>query len=74
MLLKRPVFLIQQYANGDALVTVFTSKCAPPTIQQFRLSDTKSFTLHGGPGAIVLLHNGTPGKTDGNHFNAVMRG
>ena len=43
MMLRRPVHLIQQYSNGDALVTVYTTKCEPPCTQKYKLSDTSSF-------------------------------
>ena len=73
MMKGRPVHLIQQYGNGTALVTVFTSMCAPPRIQTYMLGNVQKFKNLGGADAIMIIHNGSPGKQDGNHFNAIVQ-
>ena len=76
MMKGKSVHLIQQYTSGSrsgtALVTVFTSLCAPPRTQTYTLGDARKFAELGGPEAIIIVHDGTPGGTDGIHFNAVV--
>ena len=74
MMKSRPVHLIQQYNNGKALVTVFTSKCESPPTQQYTLGEMQKFKDLGGEDAIIILHNGTPNGQGGvgDHFNAVL--
>ena len=74
MMKSRPVHLIQQYSNGGALVTVFTSKCESPITQRYTLGDMPKFKDLGGDDAMIILHNGTPNGQEGvgDHFNAVL--